>query len=96
MFLSNSSFSFQKYDLYRLDKGPAEQSTLNVDDATYALEKMNYIRRMEHKAAELYRQRLINGFLHLYAGQVDLRIAKNSQLKTDRQPEGERTLRIFY
>lgn len=31
---------------------------------------MNYIRRMENRAADLYRLRLINGFLHLYAGQV--------------------------
>lgn len=61
----------QKYDLYRLDKGPLEKSTLNVEDATYALKTMNYIRRMENRAAELYRQRLINGFLHLYVGQVD-------------------------
>ncbi|XP_011703781.1 PREDICTED: pyruvate dehydrogenase E1 component subunit alpha, mitochondrial-like isoform X2 [Wasmannia auropunctata] len=58
-----------KYDLYRLDKGPLEKSTLNVEDATYALKTMNYIRRMENRAAELYRQRLINGFLHLYVGQ---------------------------
>ncbi|KAM0725825.1 Pyruvate dehydrogenase E1 component subunit alpha, somatic form, mitochondrial [Formica fusca] len=68
-----------KYDLYRLDKGPSEKSTLNVNDAMYALKKMNYIRRMENKAAELYRQRLINGFLHLYVGQeaiaVGLRMA---------------------
>ncbi|XP_029178792.1 uncharacterized protein LOC114946465 [Nylanderia fulva] len=59
----------KKYDLYRLDKGPPEKATLNINDATNALKKMNYIRRMENKAAELYRQRLINGFLHLYAGQ---------------------------
>ncbi|XP_070158771.1 uncharacterized protein [Polyergus mexicanus] len=69
----------KKYDLYRLDKGPSEKSTLNLNDATYALKKMNYIRRMENKAAELYRQRLINGFLHLYVGQeaiaVGLRMA---------------------
>lgn len=63
----------QKYDLYRLDKGPLEKSTLTVEDATYALKTMNYIRRMENRAAELYRQRLINGFLHLYVGQVDER-----------------------
>jgi len=72
----SSSFSLvetfsQKYDLYRLDKGPLEKSTLSMEDATYALKTMNYIRRMENRAAELYRQRLINGFLHLYVGQVD-------------------------
>lgn len=67
------SFSFplsQKFDLYRLDKGPAEKSTLTKEEATYALETMHYIRRMETRAADLYRLRLINGFLHLYAGQV--------------------------
>ncbi|KAG5324060.1 ODPA dehydrogenase, partial [Pseudoatta argentina] len=57
-----------KYDLYRLDKGPGK-STLNKKDATYGLRTMHYIRRMENKAAELYRERLINGFLHLYIGQ---------------------------
>lgn len=62
-----------KYDLYRLDKGPLEKTTLNVEDATYALKTMNSIRRMEHRAAELYRERLISGFLHLYVGQVDER-----------------------
>nr|XP_031840480.1 pyruvate dehydrogenase E1 component subunit alpha, somatic form, mitochondrial-like isoform X2 [Nomia melanderi] len=42
---------------------------MNEEEATYALKTMNYIRRIENKAAELYRARLINGFLHLYSGQ---------------------------
>ncbi|KOX78471.1 Pyruvate dehydrogenase E1 component subunit alpha, somatic form, mitochondrial [Melipona quadrifasciata] len=42
---------------------------MNEEEAIYALRTMFYIRRMENKAAELYRLRLINGFLHLYAGQ---------------------------
>ncbi|XP_031840480.2 pyruvate dehydrogenase E1 component subunit alpha, mitochondrial [Nomia melanderi] len=58
-----------KYELYRLDKGPATSATMNEEEATYALKTMNYIRRIENKAAELYRARLINGFLHLYSGQ---------------------------
>ncbi|XP_032670035.1 pyruvate dehydrogenase E1 component subunit alpha, mitochondrial-like [Odontomachus brunneus] len=72
-----------KFDLYRLDKGPSEKSTLLKDEATYALKTMNYIRRMENKAADLYRLRLINGFLHLYAGQeavvVGLRMAMHKE-----------------
>ncbi|KAK1118552.1 hypothetical protein K0M31_014859 [Melipona bicolor] len=58
-----------KYDLYRLESGPSENVTMNEEEAIYALRTMFYIRRMENKAAELYRLRLINGFLHLYAGQ---------------------------
>ncbi|EFN79881.1 Pyruvate dehydrogenase E1 component subunit alpha, somatic form, mitochondrial [Harpegnathos saltator] len=59
----------KKFDLYRLDEGPPEKSTLSKEEATYALRTMNYIRRMENRAADLYRLRLINGFLHLYTGQ---------------------------
>ncbi|KOC61486.1 Pyruvate dehydrogenase E1 component subunit alpha, somatic form, mitochondrial, partial [Habropoda laboriosa] len=58
-----------KYELYRLEKGPSQEAWMNDEEATYALKTMNYIRRMENKAAELYRLRLINGFLHLYSGQ---------------------------
>ena len=67
-------FFTQKYDLYRLESGPLEKVTMNEEEATYALRTMFYIRRMETKAAELYRSRLINGFLHLYAGQVEFTI----------------------
>ncbi|XP_076649529.1 pyruvate dehydrogenase E1 component subunit alpha, somatic form, mitochondrial-like [Halictus rubicundus] len=58
-----------KYELYRLDSGPSSKATMTEQEAVYALKTMNYIRRMENKAAELYRTRLINGFLHLYSGQ---------------------------
>lgn len=49
---------------------------MNEEEATYALKTMIYIRRMENKAAELYRLRLINGFLHLYSGQVEFTISR--------------------
>ncbi|CAD1469404.1 unnamed protein product, partial [Heterotrigona itama] len=70
----NTCFSHvaQKYELYRLESGPSEKVTMNEEEAIYALRTMFYIRRMENKAAELYRLRLINGFLHLYAGQVGI------------------------
>ncbi|XP_014488291.1 PREDICTED: pyruvate dehydrogenase E1 component subunit alpha, mitochondrial-like [Dinoponera quadriceps] len=58
-----------KFDLYRLEQGPSERSVVKKEEAIYALKMMNYIRRMENRAADIYRLRLINGFLHLYAGQ---------------------------
>ena len=64
----------QKYDLYRLESGPSEKLQMNEEEAIYALKTMLYIRRMENKSAELYRMRMINGFLHLYAGQVEFTI----------------------
>jgi TPP-dependent pyruvate/acetoin dehydrogenase alpha subunit len=52
-----------------LDQGPSDIE-LDAKDATIMLEQMFYIRRMENKAADLYRAKLINGFCHLYSGQV--------------------------
>ncbi|KAI4493126.1 hypothetical protein M0802_009676 [Mischocyttarus mexicanus] len=78
MFLFNR---LQNYDLYRLDKGPPESATLNNEDAIFALKTMHYIRRMETKAAEMYRLRLINGFCHLYAGQEAVAVGCKMALK---------------
>nr|KAF7416797.1 hypothetical protein H0235_011328 [Vespula pensylvanica] len=69
------------YDLYRLEKGPPQQTTLNDEDATYILRTMHYIRRMENKIAEMYRMRLINGFCHLYAGQEAVAVGCKVALK---------------
>lgn len=44
---------------------------MNEDDILSALKAMHYIRRIESKAAEMYRLRFIYGFLHLYIGQVN-------------------------
>lgn len=59
---------------YRSDGGPPEKATMNEEEATSAQKTMNHIRRMENRAAELYRLRLINDFLHLYSGQVEFTI----------------------
>lgn len=50
---------------------------MNEDDILYALKAMHYIRRIESKAAEMYRLRFIYGFLHLYIGQVNFIINRN-------------------
>ncbi|XP_015122099.1 pyruvate dehydrogenase E1 component subunit alpha, testis-specific form, mitochondrial [Diachasma alloeum] len=68
--VSKTATMHLKYEhLYKLEKPPAESSTISLEEATTALKMMMYIRRMERKAAELYLARLINGFLHLYSGQ---------------------------
>ncbi|XP_034172765.1 pyruvate dehydrogenase E1 component subunit alpha, somatic form, mitochondrial-like isoform X3 [Osmia lignaria lignaria] len=70
-----------KYDLYRLENGPSEKATINEKEAMYALKTMIYIRRMENKAAELYKLRLINGFLHLYSGQEAVAVGMKMSMK---------------
>ncbi|OXU26419.1 hypothetical protein TSAR_014899 [Trichomalopsis sarcophagae] len=70
-----------KYELYRLEKGPATSAELTEEEATLMLQRMLYIRRMENKAAELYRARLINGFCHLYSGQEAVAVATRSVMQ---------------
>lgn len=67
-----------------MDKGPPDKASMNEDDILYALKAMHYIRRIESKAAEMYRLRFIYGFLHLYIGQVNFIINRINRHKCDR------------
>nr|XP_033331127.1 pyruvate dehydrogenase E1 component subunit alpha, mitochondrial-like [Megalopta genalis] len=70
-----------KYELYRLESGPSTKATITEEEAIHALKTMNYIRRMESKCAELYRTRMINGFLHLYSGQEAVAVGMTMAMK---------------
>lgn len=54
---------------------------MKEDDVLYALKAMHYIRRIESKAAEMYRLRFIYGFLHLYIGQVNFMINRINNIR---------------
>lgn len=68
-------FSFlEKCDLHKLDEGPATQVVLTRDDGLKYYRTMQTMRRMELKADQLYKQKIIRGFCHLYDGQVECTI----------------------
>merc|ERR1712168_1663147 len=66
---NSHNFKTQKYDLHKLDSGPSQDVTLTKDDALHFYKQMQIIRRMELKADQLYKQKVIRGFCHLYDGQ---------------------------
>jgi pyruvate dehydrogenase E1 component alpha subunit len=68
---SNMSVTFQTrpYKLHKLDQGPANETTLTRKDALDYYRKMQVIRRMETSAGNLYKEKKIRGFCHLYTGQ---------------------------
>ncbi|KAH7714801.1 Pyruvate dehydrogenase E1 component subunit alpha type I [Aphelenchoides avenae] len=57
------------YKLFKLDSGPAAESTLSKDEALRYYRQMQMIRRMETAAGNLYKEKKIRGFCHLYSGQ---------------------------
>ncbi|XP_016976797.1 pyruvate dehydrogenase E1 component subunit alpha, mitochondrial isoform X2 [Drosophila rhopaloa] len=57
------------FKLHRLDEGPATEVKLTKDEALKYYTQMQTIRRLETAAGNLYKEKIIRGFCHLYSGQ---------------------------
>ncbi|ROL42666.1 Pyruvate dehydrogenase E1 component subunit alpha, somatic form, mitochondrial [Anabarilius grahami] len=68
-FTPQASFDIKRCDLHRLDEGPSVQTVLTREDGLRYYRTMQTMRRMELKADQLYKQKIIRGFCHLYDGQ---------------------------
>lgn len=57
------------FKLHKVEKGPSTKVTTTADEMIDLYKMMQLIRRAEVACDQLYKQRLIRGFLHLYNGQ---------------------------
>lgn len=64
--------------MHRLDTGPATQTTITNDEATQLFRQMQFIRRLETSAGNLYKDKIVRGFCHLYSGQEACAVGKNT------------------
>ncbi|KAJ3611321.1 hypothetical protein NHX12_021337 [Muraenolepis orangiensis] len=64
-----ATFDVKKCDLHRLEEGPPERVELTREQGLHYYRTMQTVRRMELKADQLYKQKIIRGFCHLYDGQ---------------------------
>ncbi|NP_001279147.1 pyruvate dehydrogenase E1 component subunit alpha, somatic form, mitochondrial [Callorhinchus milii] len=68
-FASEATFDIKKCDLHRLEEGPPVSAVLTREDGLKYYRMVHLIRRMELKADQLYKQKIIRGFCHLCDGQ---------------------------
>lgn len=61
---------FQPFRLHRLETGPSTKVSITKEDAVKLYTQMHTIRRIETSAGNLYKEKIIRGFCHLYSGQV--------------------------
>ncbi|KRF82194.1 uncharacterized protein Dvir_GJ18942, isoform B [Drosophila virilis] len=57
------------FKLHRLEEGPETTVKLTKDEALKYYTQMQTIRRIETAAGNLYKEKIIRGFCHLYSGQ---------------------------
>ncbi|XP_077952391.1 pyruvate dehydrogenase E1 subunit alpha 1b isoform X3 [Gasterosteus aculeatus] len=69
-FNSTATFDIKKCDVHRLEEAPPLKAELTRDQGLQYYRVMQTVRRMELKADQLYKQKIIRGFCHLYDGQV--------------------------
>ena len=69
-YATEASFETKPFRLHKLDHSPSTQVTVTRDDAIELFKQLHTIRRMETAAGNLYKEKIIRGFCHLYSGQV--------------------------
>ncbi|KAL5277938.1 PDHA1.2 family protein [Megaselia abdita] len=68
-YATEATVEVKGFKLHRLDSGPATSVTLTKDEAIKYYTQMQTIRRLETQAGNLYKEKIIRGFCHLYSGQ---------------------------
>ncbi|XP_065161699.1 probable pyruvate dehydrogenase E1 component subunit alpha, mitochondrial isoform X2 [Atheta coriaria] len=80
-YATEANFETKPFRLHKLDEGPSTKATLNRDDALAMYKQMHTIRRMETSAGNLYKEKIIRGFCHLYSGQEAVAVGIKAALR---------------
>lgn len=81
-FCNNLSSSFQPYKLHHLESGPSTTVTVKRDEALDMYRSMQMIRRLETSAGNLYKEKLVRGFCHLYTGQEAIAVGMKASMRS--------------
>jgi pyruvate dehydrogenase E1 component alpha subunit len=81
-YATESSFETKPFRLHNLEQGPGTNVSLTRDDALKYYNEMHTVRRMETSAGNLYKEKIIRGFCHLYSGQEAVAVGIKAALRS--------------
>lgn len=80
-YATETTFETKPFRLHRLETGPSTKVSLTRDDALALYEKMHTIRRLETAAGNMYKEKIVRGFCHLYSGQEACAVGIKASLR---------------
>ncbi|XP_074658149.1 putative pyruvate dehydrogenase E1 component subunit alpha, mitochondrial [Tubulanus polymorphus] len=80
---TEATFELKPFKLHKIDDALPTETTVTRDDALRYYEQMQTIRRMETAAGNLYKEKQVRGFCHLYSGQEACCVGMKASLLSD-------------
>lgn len=80
-YATEAAFETKPFKLHKLDSGPSTSVSLTRDDALVLYRRMQAIRRLETSAGNLYKEKIIRGFCHLYSGQEACAVGMHAAMR---------------
>ncbi|XP_073971213.1 probable pyruvate dehydrogenase E1 component subunit alpha, mitochondrial [Rhodnius prolixus] len=80
-YATSAQFETRPYKLHQLNEAPAPTVTLTSNDAVSMYRQMMLIRRLERSAGNLYKEKSVRGFCHLYSGQEAVAVGMKAAMR---------------
>jgi pyruvate dehydrogenase E1 component alpha subunit len=71
----------QPFKTHNLDSEPESKFTVTREDALAMYRNMQAIRRLETSAGNLYKEKIVRGFCHLYSGQEAVAVGMKASMR---------------
>uniref|UniRef100_A0A7E4VYU1 Pyruvate dehydrogenase E1 component subunit alpha n=1 Tax=Panagrellus redivivus TaxID=6233 RepID=A0A7E4VYU1_PANRE len=81
--VNEATFQTRPYKLHKLDTPPKSEVVVTRDDAIHYYREMQVIRRLETAAGNLYKEKIVRGFCHLYTGQEACAVGMHAAMDKD-------------
>ncbi|XP_054258724.1 probable pyruvate dehydrogenase E1 component subunit alpha, mitochondrial isoform X2 [Macrosteles quadrilineatus] len=80
-YATEATFETKPFKLHKLEDGPSTTVTISREEAIKFYKQMQTIRRIETAAGNLYKEKIIRGFCHLYSGQEACAVGMKSAMR---------------